>query len=262
MSANEAVIRNAAAAPPLSGPPTYTPNATQVILRDELSQRYGIDKSQITFTGPANDPIFDFDALSVLVNELSDFSSTIVDIGTVDHERGFCTATGTITLADGRTRSNFGSAFVGEMLHDETTVKDMQSAMELARARALRSALRSASFDPVRAHRNRHSGLPVSTPSVPSTPDDPSTSTDTPEDPRRAMERECHAIGEHIGLITKSPHYDSVGNKRQWRWLMKTFFGKETMAELTDLEQTQWRNTLRGLQNQFDGAQTKPRTDH
>ena len=94
--------------------PAWT--AEQRSLADEFLVEYGIDADQITFTDETLNPIFDFDALFFLANQLGDFWDISIEAGEVDHERGYCTSQCCIMLGDSRTRKMFGSAFIGETM--------------------------------------------------------------------------------------------------------------------------------------------------
>jgi hypothetical protein len=204
-------------------------------LADEFLIEYGIEPTQINFNDDQLNPIFDFDALFFLANRLGDFWDIGIEAGDVDHERGYCTSHCCITLADGRTRKMFGSAFIGEPMPGARTVQTIGEALVISRARALRGALRAVGFDPLRAHLQRGSS------------DAGEEEFDEYESPRRLMERQAHLLGEKLGYIVR-PH-GAPADKSEWREFMAMLFhGKTSMSELTDDEQSQWVSTLRAME--------------
>jgi hypothetical protein len=225
---------------------THTPNgsvltAEQQSLADEFLVEYGIEANQITFTDDQLNPIFDFDALFFLANRLGDFWDISIEAGDVDHERGYCTSHCCIMLGDSRTRKMFGSAFVGETMPGQRTVQTIGEALVISRARALRGALRAVGFDPVRAHLQRDRA--------------PETPPETSGDPRLAMERQAHLLGEKLGYIIRPA--GAPADKTEWREFMGMLFhGKTSMSELTDDEQSQWVSTLRAMERACQHAVT------
>jgi hypothetical protein len=204
-------------------------------LADEFLIEYGIEPTQIAFADDQLNPIFDFDALFFLANRLGDFWDISIEAGDVDHERGYCTSHCCITLADGRTRKMFGSAFVGEQMPALRTVQTVGDALVVSRARALRGALRAVGFDPVRAHLQRDQTQAGG------------FALDEATDPRRLMERQAHALGEKLGYIIRPA--GAPADKTEWREFMAMLFhGKTSMSELTDDEQSQWVSTLRAME--------------
>ena len=230
--------------------PTPAPAWTseQRALADEFLIEYSIEPSQIAFADDELTPIFDFDALFFLANRLGDFWEINIEAGEVDHDRGYCTSHCCIMLADGRTRKMFGSAFIGETLHSNRTVPTLGEALTLSRARALRGALRAVGFDPVRAHLQR---------------EQPGHSFgDLVDNPRRALERQAHALGEKLGYIIRPA--GAPADKTEWSAFMATLFrGKSSMSELTDEEQSQWVSTLRAMERACKhAARSVQRVDH
>lgn len=204
-------------------------------LADEFLIEYGIEPTQINFGDDQLNPIFDFDALFYLANRLGDFWDIGIEAGDVDQERGYCTSHCCISLADGRTRKMFGSAFIGEPMPGARNVQTVSEALVISRARALRGALRAVGFDPLRAHLQRGRS------------DAGDDEFDDYESPRRLMERQAHLLGEKLGYIVR-PH-GAPADKSEWREFMAMLFhGKTSMSELTDDEQSQWVSTLRAME--------------
>lgn len=211
-------------------------------LADEFLVEYGIEPEQIAFTDTELNPIFDFDALFFLANRLGDFWDISIEAGDVDHERGYCTSHCCIMLGDSRTRKMFGSAFIGETMPGNRLVQTIGEALVISRARALRGALRAVGFDPVRAHLQRDQ------------PSDGVDLTGSPE-PRRALERQAHLLGEKLGYIVRPA--GAPADKTEWREFMAMLFhGKTSMSELTDEEQSQWVSTLRAMERACQNAIT------
>lgn len=107
---------------------------------------------------------------------------------------------------------------------------DLSKALDLARARALRSALRLAGFDVVRAHEQRKQGGQAGAPSP------------SPEAEQRNKElAEIHLIATEAGLIAgedKSAYYKQLS----------VFFPHvSTAADLSAKERTQFIALLRAI---------------
>lgn len=219
--------------------------AEQRSLADEFLVEYGIEPEQIAFADAELNPIFDFDALFFLANRLGDFWDISIEAGDVDHERGYCTSHCCIMLGDSRTRKMFGSAFVGEVMPGNRLIQTIGEALVVSRARALRGALRAVGFDPVRAHLQR---------------DQVVGGAELPglSEPRRALERQAHLLGEKLGYIVRPA--GRPADKTEWREFMAmVFHGKTSMAELTDEEQAQWVNTLRAMERACQHAASMSR---
>jgi hypothetical protein len=214
-------------------------------LADEFLVEYGIEPEQIAFADAQLNPIFDFDALFFLANRLGDFWDISIEAGDVDHQRGYCTSHCCIMLGDSRTRKMFGSAFIGESMPGNRLIATIGEALVVSRARALRGALRAVGFDPVRAHLQRDQTT------------DGVQLNGSPE-PRRALERQAHLLGEKLGYIVRPA--GRPADKTEWREFMAMLFhGKKSMSELTDDEQSQWVSTLRAMERACQNAVTMNR---
>jgi hypothetical protein len=208
----------AASSPPLvSKTKTFTLSQEQLVR--EFTDKFAITREQVSFDGSSLDPIFDYDALSLLALELTDIPSIRVEPGDFNPMVGLATAMCQVTLIDGRKRETFGHAMVGEVLYDETTIADMGDALTMVRSRALRSGLRMVGFDPVKALRAMQKDAAKPTEFV---------------DLRNKQLARAHALGEELGYIVGD-------NKSAWQNQIATYFGGITSAgELNDLQLSQW----------------------
>jgi hypothetical protein len=138
--------------------PARTPSRAQDKLREEFCGAYGIKPEQVSFDGPSPDPIFDFDALSLLINTLADIPGIKVGLQKFDDANKLAESFCQMTLHGRRTRDFFGVAMIGEQMHDGTVITGTIQAINVSRARALRIGLRSIGFDPVKFHEARKAG--------------------------------------------------------------------------------------------------------
>lgn len=193
----------------------------------EFTETYRIKREQISFEGESTEPIFDYDALSLLALELSDIPSIKVENGDYNPSIGLATAVCTVKLIDGRERETFANAMVGEVLHDGTIVEDLGTALNLTRSRALRIGLRSVGFDPVAAHKERQQSASQTSDFV---------------DLRNRELAEIHMLGEELGYLVPE---DS--GKVAWKNLIATYFpGQTSSGDLSDLQRSQFLTMLRG----------------
>ena len=230
MRPESALERNANVAgqqPPAAGRRVLTSEQDKVI--KDYGEAYDISPDQIYFDGSDARPYFDFDALSVLAHKLS---NEIISLTTspleIDKVNGIVSVGCEVTLKDGRTRAPFAVALVGEMLTDGRPVETIRQAVALAQARACRTALRIVGFDPVKAHEAKKAGV------------DLQLDLDAPRNRELA---EAHMLGEELGLIRGD-------DKTAWRRMISVYFpGKESSAQLTDSQRTQWIAHLRAMKS-------------
>ncbi len=190
---------------------------------------YNISPDQISFDSVTGKPFFFFEALAQIVTALINFSELRAQQVEINQARGYVTSEASITLPDSRVVSSFGSAFLNEELPTGENVTDFLTALDISRARALRSALRMVGFDPVRAHEAAKRG------------DNPHIPQITAEDEQRNKElAEIHILAEACGLIVgddKTKYYQQIDI-----W----FTGKTSSAQLDAQERSQFIALLRG----------------
>ncbi len=228
---NAALGRNAEAAREAAelNPP---PVAQRLDIRREMTVReftshYDIRADQIFFDAGSDEPYFDFEALSLLVNELADFPRIVVTPTSNDHTLGIASASCEITLPNGNTRSYTGSALIGEPMPGGGTVEDWRSALAVAQVRALRTALRSVSFNPVRAHEAKKNGVELEF---------------NITDPRQRELREAHSLGVELEFIKGD-------DKAEWRRQIYDFTqGRlDSMEKMDDVMRGHFLLFLRAL---------------
>lgn len=125
--------------------------AEQRALVQEFKEHYGIEEHEINFDerGEAH---FGFEALNLLTLTLApQIQELSVSQGIQDEEATTCSCF--IRLADGRVRNFYATARRGEKLPSGEEVRDIVTAENVARYRALRTGLRGVGFNVLRAHR-------------------------------------------------------------------------------------------------------------
>jgi hypothetical protein len=203
----------------------------------EFMEAYGLARKQISFDGVSEQPIFDFDALSILSLKLTDIPDIRVEPGDFHNAAGIATAICRITLRDGRTREVYGNCLVGEVMHDDSEGSDIGQALKIAQARALRTGLRAVGFDPVRAHRMQQSEAGEF------------------QDLRTSQLAELHILGAELGYI--------IGDdKTAWKNLVHSHFGVTSSADLNELQRSQFLTTLRALKAAHDRSQNSELTQN
>jgi hypothetical protein len=203
-------------------------------LAREFKQHYGIEASQIGFETDRPDPIFDYDALSVLSLALTD---EIVNMSTEpvgsNEVTGVVMMKCVVTLRDGRTREPIGTAALGEVMPGGGEIADFKQALDVAQARAVRKGLRAVGFDPVKAHQKRMRGEDLA--------------LNLPPDPHRQQMAEIHLLAQEAGLITEN------GDDSTYRTLMGQLFTDEsgqpitTATKLNDKQRADFIANLRSL---------------
>jgi hypothetical protein len=201
-------------------------------LRKEFCEAYNFAPEQISFDGPSLDPIFDFDALALLSTKLCDLPQIDLGLGSVDRVLGLATAVGIVMLPNGSSRKIFAAAQVGELMPDGEPIKDINQAINISRARALRNILRAVGFNPVAAHR-------VFTDS-----EGTQMLELVPVDPRLKQLAEIHLHAQALDLIVVGPN--GFLNKERYQQRMSMVCdGKTSCRDLTDEQRAQWLQCLR-----------------
>lgn len=210
--------------------------AQEEIVRD-FTDAYDIERDQIGFRGEDLEPIFDFDALSILALALTDFREISVEPGDFNAIGGVATATCGVVLSDNRLRGAYGHCVIGQQLHDGSEVTDLSMAMGVARARALRTGLRMAGFDPVRAHRARQGEALAFTPAE-------------EIDPRTKDLRQIHAFAQELFWVKD-------GDDSEYRRQINTLYpGITSAGDMTDQQRSQFIAIMGGLQKARTQAQS------
>ncbi len=245
MSGQSALEANANAAE--QNPPTHADNAStssagdsprrflnvqQSLLVKEFTDSYDISPEQIGFDGESATPFFHYEALAQIVFALTDYAETSVRQVDINHSHGHVTCEATITLRDERTVRSFGSCFISEELPGGQTVENFQTALDVARARALRSTLRLVGFDPVRAHEASKRQAK---------PDEPRITPE--EEARNKALAEIHVLADEAGLIASD-------DDSKYRKVIGTFFeGLTSSRDMDARQRAQFIAILRGLKS-------------
>jgi hypothetical protein len=202
-----------------------TYSRAQQKLRDEFCKAYGLASEQVGFSSRNSlDPIFDFDALNVMANTLADIPSINVDFASFDPLRGLAKSLCEIELPGGHRRKIFGVAIVGEMLHDGTNITGMKQAIDVSRARCLRTGLRAIGFDAVRAHELAKQGKRIDL-----------LGSEARE--RQTRLAEIHILAGPKGLNLDRSEYEKL--------MAENFDGRTTCNDLDPGELAEWCGMLR-----------------
>lgn len=204
----------------------------QRAIQKEFIDAYSFAPEQISFDGESLDPIFDFDALALLSTKLCDLPQIDLGLGSVDRSIGLATAVGVVILPNGSCRKIFAAAQVGEEMPDGEPIKDINQAINIARARALRNILRAVGFNPVRAHRVFTDSEGMQMMEL------------VPVDPRLKQLAEIHLHAQALDLIVVGPN--GFLNKERYQQRMAMICdGKTSCRDLTDEERAKWLQSLR-----------------
>lgn len=200
-------------------------------LINELVQTYGLDPEQIGFDGESLEPILDFEALCVLRERLTNFKCVDVSRVSFDQEAGEATATCIIANAEGREITVSDFAQIGEAMPDGSKVSTSIQAKRLARARAMRSGIRAAGVNLMKAHKYfiEHGN----------------TLDFQPIDVRETMRKELHALAGEIGFINGSDR------SKYEKHIAELFDGRTSSSDLNDIERGQLRVSLRAIRNEL-----------
>ena len=211
-----------------------TPRNTQIKNRNlklaaEFCAAYGLAPEQISFDG--TEPIFDFDAMMILINVLAR-GITDISVGLVKFHDGreriaetFCEMT-----IDGRVTRKFpGVAMIGETMHDGSVITGEIQAFNVSRARAVRVAARAAGFDAVKFHEARKAGVTIDL-------------LGNDEQADKSMRAQIHVLAGPQGLnfIKKN------GDRTEYENLLASYFdGRTSSKDLDAAEKAQWLGMLR-----------------
>jgi hypothetical protein len=194
--------------------------------------QYGIQPRQISFDIRGNEPVFDFNALSVLSMALA---PDIVSMETeeLDRRDDYVSLKCRVILKDGRSRAPLGLALIGEVLPDNTKIVDYKQAFLVAQSRAARAAFRAVGFNPVQAHERRMRGEDLA--------------LDFNTDPRAKDLATIHLLADEAGLITE------VGDDTAYRKHIGDLFADDegrpitSARNLDDKQRSQLIASLRSM---------------
>jgi len=195
-------------------------------LSKQFFDTYGLSPEQISFDGEKLEPIFDFEALSVLREKLTNFKSVDVSQVTFNLEDNSAEAICAIFTNSDRTITVSDFAQIGELMPDGNKIESVTQAKRVARARAMRTGIRAAGVNLLKAHQLYLEGKPLDF---------------EPVDPRANRIKEAHAIASEIGFIRgndKSAYQNHIS---------ELFDGRTSSKELDDIELQKFIVSLRAL---------------
>ncbi|MCC7308291.1 MAG: hypothetical protein IT173_12050 [Acidobacteria bacterium] len=223
---------------PETAPPIRRYSLPQMNIISDLCQRHLLDPTQIAFEGDDLNPIFDYEAVSLLSLRLTDIQT--IDCSLITHSAdGRSTCECTVMLTDGRSRTVSDSAAIGEEMPGGTRIADVRLADSVARSRASRLGIRSVGINLYHAHKRfrETGGIAVA-------------STDS--DPRAAALRELHVLATELDLIVD-------GDKTAYQqFIADSFEGKTSSTHLNDLDFQRLLNQLRAMARHTRSRKTVP----
>jgi hypothetical protein len=199
----------------------------QLDLVKDLCETHGLQPEQISFDGDDLNPIFDYEAISLLSLRLSDIRS--IDCSRITRDgSGRSTCECTVTLPDGRSRTVSETAEIGEELGSGTKIGDSRLADSVARSRASRLGIRSVGVNLYNAHKRFKETGQIA-------------AGTTDNDPRAAKGAELHALAAECGLIKGSDR------SRYEAFIAESFDGATSSKDLNDIDLQRLLNQLRAM---------------
>lgn len=207
----------------------YTPEQLQ--LAREFVDGYGISLEQISFEAEKLEPIFDFEALCLLREKLTRFHSVDTTRSNFNAETNEAEVICSIINESGRIITCSDFAQIGELMPDGSKVETSMQAKRLARARAMRSAIRQAGVNLLKAHKNYlESGEVLDF---------------RPVDPRISKTKELHVLAEQLGFIVKTN--DGIDKTEYQKFIAETYDGRTSSKDLDDIELQRLIITFRAM---------------
>ncbi len=200
-------------------------------LASEFVSNYGIERSQISFENDRPNPIFDYNALTILAGIFCNFE---IKIGLPQHTDFGVQILASVQLPNNKPLEFPETAYLDEKLPDGTTVADRRTLDTLVRSRALRTAIRTGGVDLVKAHRNLIAGNPPQTIAQVVSVED-------------IMRREIHALAGELGYI-KIEKVDGKNREDRTEYeklIGEQFEGCTSSKDLAQHELRQLRDLLR-----------------
>jgi hypothetical protein len=202
----------------------------QLSIQQDLCSTHDLTADQVSFEGEDPNPIFDYEAISLLSLRLTDIQHIDCWVTDRDVENKRATVKCTITLPDGRTRAVESSAEFGEPLPDGKEINTMGLAEHVARSRASRLGIRSVGVNLFKAHKKFKETGEVA-------------AGHTRFDPRKPIYDEIHVLAASAALIVD-------GDKSAYRhFLSETFEGVVSAKDLSDSDLRKLQVMLRAMVN-------------
>ena len=130
----------------------FSPQQKQIIT--QMEAHLGLDPKDVSLD-ESNELFFNVSALSLLRMRLApDIMTFSIHSPEFDSQLQILSSAASLTLADGRGANAVKSAQVGEILHDNVTIKNLTEAENIANSRAARAVLRMIAFEPVKEFQN------------------------------------------------------------------------------------------------------------
>jgi hypothetical protein len=196
-------------------------------IADQFVAVYDIFADQIAFDGDSTEPILDYEALCRVADVLTDFKSIDTSEITFDANTETAKCVGGVRIASGKHIVLAEFASIGECLPNTSTITSVDDARRLARSRALRSLIRAAGVNILKAHKQL-----LTTGEVVAS---------EPIDPRAKQYKEIGVLKRELGLEVN-------GDDSEFRrFLGDTCDGKKSAKELDDVEIRRFIHTMRAM---------------
>lgn len=220
---------------------------------NDFCEIYNLTTDQISISEESEKPILDFEALCIVANETKNFRALKVpaNLILVNIADGEVSSTAIVDDVHGCTFEMPGFSFIGEKLDNGETVQTKNQAIAIARTRALRIALRSAGFDPLKALEAKKGDVKF-------------VAEEPPITERGLQGREVHAHAHELGLIqTKRDE-----NGKQYldktlyeQFIAEQFEGRTSTTDLTDAEMYRLVITLRAMSRVSNINRSRTKSD-
>lgn len=204
---------------------TYTKQQIDIV--SDLCQTHNLQPDQIGFEGDDINPIFDYEANSLLSLRLTDIA--MLDCSAIERDgNGVSVCICNVILPDGRSRAVSDSAAIGDEMFDGTKIGTARQADALARARASRLGIRSVGVNLFNAHKHFKQTGQIAR-------------SHTDQDPRKTAYAEIHVLATELDLIVD-------GDRKEYeRFIAASFDGKTSSKQLNDIEFRHFINQLRAM---------------
>jgi hypothetical protein len=193
----------------------------------DFIELYGLSEEQISFDGETIEPIFDFEALCVLREKLTRFQSVDTSKTLFNQETNEAECVCTIITQNNLPVSVSDFAQIGEMMPDGKRIENSMQAKRVARARAMRSGIRAAGVNLLKAHKSYVESCDIL--------------DFKPVDPRIAKRKEVHVLAKELGLIK-----DEDKSEYQ-KFIAETYDGRTSSNDLEEKELQRLIVTFRAM---------------
>lgn len=197
-------------------------------LVQELCEQYGLTESNITVK-ENGELTLDLEGLQTMTSQLcGELVNDELNVRPFHDDQKYFYCDSIMTLANGRSVKRTGTAMMGEPLGTDS-VSTVQQALSIASGRAYRSSLRAIGFDPIRAHRQKNTGLTLV--------------IETEEQRQANLRKQIHGLATDLRLIEGTDRSKYIGT------LAAMYDGRTSSTDLDEDELQQFLTFLRAKQS-------------